>query len=116
MGNKCIKCKIAYDTLYFQVAEEQPFKSLEEIGVAAAAGGDRQEQIPKHTVRRRLRDDGIRSRVAAAKIDTSARHRELRVAYAERMMDQQEEYWMGIKFSDEKTFSSDTGLHVLVRS
>ena len=99
------------------MAEAQPLRSLEEVGVAVAAGisGQPARKISQYTVRRRLREHGVRTRVAAQQIDTSARHREQRVPYAERMVDREDEFWMGVKFSDEKAFSSESGSMVYVR-
>ena len=98
------------------MAEDQPFQPLEDVGIAvAAADGQPDRVIPPYTVRRRLGQHGINTRVAASKIEMAVRHKDQRLAYARRMGDRDAAYWRGVKFSDEKTFSSDSTSRVYVR-
>jgi transposase len=58
------------------------------------------------TVRRRLREIGLRSRVAARKPRLTPLHREIRMGFALQYVAQDEEFWRQIVFSDEKVFQS----------
>ena len=62
------------------------------------------------TIRRRLREAGLRSRVAAKMEALTEAHRAARLGFAERYANRGVNFWSQVIFTDEKTFrSSDQG-------
>ena len=68
------------------------------------------------TVRRRLAEAAIHSRLAATKFHLTDALKANRLMYAQEALDNEEAYWEQVKFSDEKTFRSDMSANVYVRS
>jgi hypothetical protein len=56
------------------------------------------------TIFRRLKIEGLHSRVAAKKEFLTAAQKELRLEFATEYGDKDEEWWRSVIFSDEKTF------------
>lgn len=65
-------------------------------------------QVSGETVRRRLREGGLRHRIPATKEKLTARHRLDRLRFAETYVNEGLDFWGRVIFSDEKTFSSST--------
>ena len=96
------------------MARANPFLGLAAIAVAAAAPGE--EPVSVQTVSRRLDDAGLKTRVASSQIELSPAHQAHRMVFAEEKMENMsDEDWMGVKFSDEKTFRSDMSGKTYVR-
>ena len=67
------------------------------------------------TVARRLRANGLRSRVSSQQIALSEAHKAHRLAYCNNQLENFiEDDWMKTKFSDEKTFRSDMSGRVYI--
>ena len=84
----------------FQVAQAKPFAKLKAI--AAEVSGESQDPVSRDTVRRRLAESKIVSRVAATKSLLTETHKGNRLLYAQEALDFPDDYWTSVKFSDEK--------------
>lgn len=74
---------------------------------AAKIRGQLGLQVSLRTIRRRLHDAGLRSRIACQKPLLTSRHKEQRVAFAEAHRDWDASDWASVIFTDESTFTSE---------
>ena len=73
------------------------------------------EPVSRYTVRRRLAEAATHSCLAATKLNLTDAKKANRLLYAQEALNYEEDYWDQVKFSDEKTFSSDMSANVYVR-
>ena len=99
--------------LVLQMAQANPFANLNAIAAEVAAPDE--EPVSRYTVRRRLAEAAIHSRLAATRFHLTDTHKANRLLYAQEALSFEEDYWDEIKFSDEKTFRSDMSANVYVR-
>ncbi len=95
-------------------AEDRTIVEAAEGGVALRHAADLKQQLQlaasTTTIRRRLREAGLRSRVAAKKELLTPAHRAARLHFAQEYAEKGLDFWSRVVFSDEKTFrSSDQG-------
>lgn len=63
--------------------------------------------VSNNTIRRRLKERGIKAYIAAKKDFLTARHREIRLNFANELLENRTiEYWESLWYSDEKSFGS----------
>ncbi|KAG0432366.1 hypothetical protein HPB47_020946 [Ixodes persulcatus] len=74
---------------------------------AAKMRGQLGLQVSLRTIRRRLHDAGLRSRIACQKPLLTSRHKEQRLAFAEAHRDWDASDWASVIFTDESTFTSE---------
>lgn len=96
------------DEVLYHQSVEHPFQTAVDIGKELAPN------ISPCTVRRRLKDKGLRCRIPARKPDLNPFHIEKRKSFSQKYISWNVEDWQKVVFSDEKVFrSSSRGpLHV----
>ncbi|KAJ8912697.1 hypothetical protein NQ315_012251 [Exocentrus adspersus] len=88
------------DNALVEFIHQNPFKT------ATKAREETQFPGSVRTAQRRLKQSGLKNCAAARKVFLSNEHKQIRVQFANEMLNREHAFWNNVVFSDEKTFQS----------